>query len=44
MQPNPDYKAAEVFLKNYCEELGLEYSSYECVEGSVLKKFKTELC
>ena len=33
MQPNPDYAAAELFLRNYAEELNLEFSSIECVEG-----------
>jgi aminoacylase len=33
IQPKPDYAAADQFIKNYGEELGLEYSSYECVKG-----------
>ena len=30
MQPNPDYKTAEVFLRRYSDELGLEFS-FGCV-------------
>jgi len=33
MQPEPDYAGAETFLKAYCAEIGLEYSSHECVKG-----------
>jgi len=33
MQPNPDYKAADEFLRKYAEEIGLDYSSHECVQG-----------
>merc|ERR1712123_353554 len=33
MQPEPDYAGAETFLKAYCAEIGLEYSSHEFVKG-----------
>lgn len=33
MQPNPDYKAAEEFIHKYGDELGLEFSSHECITG-----------
>merc|ERR1712212_1046416 len=33
MQPTPDYKAADEFLRKYADEIGLEYSSHECVQG-----------
>ena len=33
MQPNPDYVGADVFIKNYGDEMGLEYSKCEPVAG-----------
>ena len=40
MQPNPDYGAADTFLKKYGAEIGLEYSSIECVKGKYEKRSK----
>ena len=35
MQPNPDYKKAEEFIKKYGDELELEFSKHESQESHV---------
>lgn len=37
MQPNPDYKAAEVFLRRYSDELGLKYSNWVSLVDTLAK-------
>ena len=31
-----NFKAADEFLRKYAEEIGLDYSSHECVQGQPL--------